>query len=100
MGWRYLDNRPMERLPSFRIYLDERVAITLLQREDVSYAGRFIDWSHDVMRVKLDADLEIGCLLTLEIGNDVMVAEVRHSESDGTGHSAGLSILEWIEKSE
>jgi hypothetical protein len=90
----------MERLPSFRIYLDERVAITLLQREDVSYVGRFIDWSHDVMRVKLDADLELGSLLTLEIGNDVMVAEVRHCESDGTGHCAGLFILEWIEKSE
>lgn len=90
----------MEPRRELRIELDEPVAITNLNRGDGRWSGRFVDLSGDGMRIKLDSDLEVGSLLKLETGDDLMVAEVRESESDGGEYCASLSLLEWMDKSE
>lgn len=90
----------MEQPSELRIELDEPVAITHLHRDDGHWSGRFVDLSADGMRIKLDSDLEVGSLLKLETGDELMVAEVRQSESDGAEYCATVSLLQWMEKSE
>jgi hypothetical protein len=90
----------MEQRHELRIKSEETVAITHLNRGDDHWSGRFVDLSGDGIRIQLDSDLEVGSLLKLETEDDLMVAEVRQSESDGEGYRATMSLLEWMEKSE
>jgi len=74
--------------------------ITALRQDDAISTGRFVDLSSKGMRIKSKADLEVGSLLKLEVGEDLMMTEVRHCEPDCGEYSAGLVILAWLEKSE
>jgi hypothetical protein len=90
----------METPTNSSINIDEPVAITLLAVAEGNCSGRFVSWSHDGINVKLDTGLKVGSLVKIETGGDLMVAEVSDCEADGAEFSAGLFLLEWIEKSE
>jgi hypothetical protein len=90
----------MEQRSESRVGLDEPIMITPLRNDDAIFLGRFIDSSSEGMRIKLNADLEVGSLLRLEFGDDLMMTEVCHCEPDEGEYSAGLVILSWLEKSE
>lgn len=93
-------NGPVEQRSESRVRSNEPLRITALQSDDAICTGRFVDLSSDGMRIISNADLEIGSLLRLDIGDDLMVAEVRHCEADEGEFAAGLLILSWLEKSE
>jgi PilZ domain len=95
-----LENGAMERRHDFRIEADEPVTITLLQGAEASWAGRFADWSDAGMRIRLDTALEVGSLLRLEVGEELMVAEVGHCASEADGYCAEVLLWERIDKSE
>src|ERR1700690_735527 len=78
---------------------DEPVAISLLADADGNCSGRFVSWSDDGINLKVDTGLKVGSVVKVESGADLMVAEVRDCESDGAEYSAGLFLMEWIEKS-
>jgi hypothetical protein len=90
----------MEQRHELRIKSDEPVSITRLNRGDGRWSGRFVDLSDDGIRIKLDSDLEVGSLLKLETDDDLMVAEVRQSESEGAEYCTTLSVLDWMDKAE
>jgi hypothetical protein len=90
----------MEQRSESRVKFDQPVMITALKNGDAICAGRFVDLSSNGMRIRSSADLEVGSLLRLEVGDDLIMSEVRHCEPDGAEYSAGLSILAWLEKSE
>jgi len=90
----------MEQKSESRVKLDQPVRITALQNNDAICTGRFVDLSSNDLRIKSNADLEVGSLLRLEVGDDLMMTEVRHCEPDEGEYSAGLLILSWLEKSE
>jgi hypothetical protein len=90
----------MEIRTNSSINVDEPVSITLLALAEGNCSGRFVSWSEDDIKIKVDAGLKIGSVVKLEIGDDLMVAEVRDCKSDGLEYSAGLSLLEWIGKAE
>ncbi len=83
-----------------RAGLDEPVTITALHNDDAIFRARFVDLSSERVRIKLDADLEVGSLLRLEFGDDLMMTEVSNCEPDQGEFSAGLLILSWLGKSE
>ena len=91
---------PMEQRSESRVKFDEQVLITALRDDDAVRTGRFIDLSSNGVRIKSNADLEVGSLLRLEVGDDVMMTEVRQCVPDEGEYSAGLLILAWLEKSE
>jgi PilZ domain len=90
----------MEKRSESRVRFSEPVIITALKNDDVNCTGRFVDLSSNGMRIKSNADLEVGSLLRLEVGDDLMMTEVRHCVPDEGEYSAGLVILSWLEKSE
>jgi hypothetical protein len=90
----------MEQRSESRVKFNEPVLITPLQNNDAVCTGRFVDLSSTGMMIKSNADFEIGSLLRLEVGDDLMMTEVRHCEPDEGEYSAGLLILSWLEKSE
>jgi hypothetical protein len=90
----------MEQRTESRVKFNEPVRITALQNDDAICTGRFVDVSSDDMRIKSSADLEVGSLLRLEVGDELMMTEVRNCEPDEGEYSAGLVILSWLEKSE
>ncbi len=71
-----------------------------MQNDKASCGGRFVALSSNGMNIKSSSDLEVGSLLRLEIGDDLMMTEVCHCEPDEGEYSAGLSILAWLEKAE
>jgi hypothetical protein len=83
-----------------RVKLNEPVMITTMRNDDVICSARFVDLAFNGMTIKSDADLEVGSLLRLEVGEELMMTEVRHCEPDEGEYSAGLLILTWLEKSE
>jgi hypothetical protein len=83
-----------------RVKFNEPVTITALQNGEANFAGRVVDLSSDDMKIKSNASLEIGSLLRLEVGDDVMMTEVRQCVPDDGEYSAGLLILARLEKSE
>ena len=74
--------------------------ITAFQNDDAVFTARFVDLSSEGVRIKLNADLEVGSLLRLDFGDDLMMTEVCRCEPDEGEFSAGLAILSWLEKSE
>ncbi|HUA84835.1 MAG TPA: PilZ domain-containing protein [Bryobacteraceae bacterium] len=90
----------MKQRTESRIRFSEPVVITALQSDNAICTGRLVDISSNGMRIKSNADLEVGSLLRLEIGDDLMMIEVRHCEPDQGEFSCGLLILSWLEKSE
>jgi hypothetical protein len=90
----------MEQRSESHVKLNDPVMITALKRDDAIFIARFIDLSSEGMRIKLNVDLEVGSLLRLELGDDLMMTEVSHCEPDEGEFSAGLLILSTLEKSE
>jgi len=90
----------MEQRSESRVKFSEPVMITALRKDDAICTGRFVDLSSNGMRIKSKADLEVGSLLRLEVGDDLIMTEVCHCEPDEGEYSAGLLILTWLEKSE
>ncbi len=90
----------MEQRSESRVKFDQPVVITTLKNVDSICTGRFVELSSNGMRIKSSADLEVGSVVRLEVGDDLIMTEVRHCEPDGGEYSAGLSILAWLEKSE
>jgi hypothetical protein len=90
----------MEQQSESRVKFNEPLLITALQSDDATCTGRFVDLSSNDMRIKSNADLEVGSLLRLEVGDDLMMTEVRDCEPDEGEYSAGLLILSWLEKAE
>jgi hypothetical protein len=90
----------MEQRSESRVKFNEPVLITALQNDDAISTGRFVDFSSNDMWIKSNADLEVGSLLRLEVGDDLMMTEVCHCEPDEGEYSAGLIILSWLEKAE
>jgi hypothetical protein len=90
----------MKQRSESRVKFDEPVLITALQNGDAIYTGRFVDLSSNDMRIKSNADLEVGSLLRLEVGDDLMMTEVRDCEPDEGEYRAGLLILSWLGKAE
>jgi hypothetical protein len=90
----------MEQRTESHVKFNEPVLITALQNDDAICTGTFVDLSSNDMRIKSNADLEVGSLLRLEVGDDLMMTEVRQCEPDEGEFSACLVILSWLEKSE
>jgi hypothetical protein len=74
--------------------------ITAVRNDDAIITGRFVGLSSNGIKIKSDAKLEVGSLLRLEVGDDLMMTEVLHCDADGGEYSAGLSILAWLQKRE
>lgn len=81
------------------VRFNHTVTITAFHSDD-AVDGRLIDLLSNDMKIKSNADFEVGSLLRLEIGDDLMITEVRHCEPDQGEYGAGLLILSSIEKSE
>jgi hypothetical protein len=94
-----MDKRTDSRV-SLSVKVNQPVTITALLDDDAVTAGRFVDLSLNDLRIKSDADLEVGSLLRLEVGDDLMMTEVCHCEPDQGEYTAGLLILSRLEKSE
>jgi hypothetical protein len=90
----------MKQRPESRVKLNQLVTITALHNDDAICSGRFVDLSSNDMRIKSNADLEVGSLFRLEVGDDLMMTEVRDCKPDEGEFSAGLLILSRLEKSE
>ena len=90
----------METRTNSSVNVDEPVAITLLALAEGDCSGRFVSWSDNGLTIKVDTGLKIGSVVKLEVGDELMVAEVQDCVADGAEYSAGLSLLEWIAKSE
>jgi hypothetical protein len=90
----------METRTNPSINVDEPVAITLLANALGNCSGRFVSWSQEGITIKADARLKTGSVVKLEIGDNLVIAEVRDCEAAGSEFSASLSLLEWIGKSE
>src|SRR5208283_4456215 len=84
---------PMEQQSNSRVNFSEPVMITALRKDDTLYLARFVDSSGDGVTIKSNADWEVGSLLRLEVGDDVMLAEVCSSEPDEGEYNARLVIL-------
>jgi len=90
----------MEQRSESRLKFNDPVLLSVLQNDNTASRGRFVDLSSNGMRIRSDANLEIGSLLRLDAGNDLMMAEVRRCEPDEREYCVDLSILSWLEKSE
>jgi hypothetical protein len=90
----------MEQRSESRVKFSQPVMMTAMQKDDAICIGKFVELSSNGMRIKSKSDLEVGSLLRLEVGDDLMMTEVRHCEPDEDEYNAGLLILTWLEKSE
>jgi hypothetical protein len=90
----------MKRRFESRVKLNQPVTMTAFQNDGLTSIGRFVDSSSNDMWIKSDADLEVGSLLRLEVGDDLMMTEVRHCEPHEGEYSADLLILSRLGKSE
>jgi hypothetical protein len=90
----------MEKRSESRVKLNQPLMITALLNDHATSAGRFVGLSSNDMKIKSSADLPVGSLVRLEVGDDLMMTEVRNCEPDEGEYSAGLLILSWLEKSE
>jgi hypothetical protein len=90
----------MEQRTETRVRFSEPVLITALQKDEAICTGRFVDLSSNGIRIKSKSLLEVGSLLRLEVGEDLLMTEVRHCEPDEGEYNTGLLILTWLEKSE
>jgi hypothetical protein len=90
----------MEPRTESRVKLNEPVRMTAMRNGEAICTGRFVDLSSNGMRIKSNSDLEVGSLLSLEFGNDLMMTEVCRCEPEEGEYSAGLLILSRLEKSE
>ncbi len=93
-------NQVMERQFASQAELEQPVTVTPLQSGDAIFKARFIDLSAEGVQIKLDSDLEVGSLLRLEFGDDLMITEVSRCEPDQGEFTAGLLILSWLGKTE
>jgi hypothetical protein len=62
--------------------------ITPLRSNEAACTGSFIDLSSNSMRIKSNADLEVGSLQKLEVGTSLMMTEVHECAPRGF-HVAG-----------
>jgi hypothetical protein len=90
----------MEQRSEPRAQFDQPVTITTLRNGGDICGGRFVDLSPDGVLIKSNADLEVGSLLRLEVGEDVMMTEVCSCEPEQDEFNAVLLILAWLEQSE
>ena len=90
----------MDRRTDHRFNFDQPVSVTLLERDTPPHSGRFVDISQHGMRIVLNSHIDVGEVVKLEIGDHLMVGEVRHCEPQEHEFAAGLSILTWVERSE
>lgn len=90
----------MKQRSKSRVELNAPVTVTAFGGGDAIFNARFIDLSSEGMKIKLNTGLEVGSLLRLEFGDDLMMTEVSRCEPDEGEFSAGLSILSCLEKSE
>jgi hypothetical protein len=90
----------METRTASSMNIDSPIAISLLAHAEGNCPGRFAGWSDDGINVKVATGLKVGSVVKVESDDDLMVAEVRDCESDGAEYSAGLFLLEWMEKAE
>jgi hypothetical protein len=90
----------MEKRTNPSINIDEPVAITLLAKAQGNCSGRFVKWSEDGIKIKVDTSLSTGSVVKLEMGDNLVVAEVRECKSEGPEYFADLALMEWIGKSE
>ena len=90
----------MDRRSDHRFAFDEPVSATLLEHDTPPHSGRFVDISQHGMRIVLNSHVDIGEVMKLEIGDHLMVGEVRHCEPQEHEFALGLSILTWVERSE
>ncbi len=90
----------MEERSDSQLAPNEAVTIKPLQDDNAVYRARFIDLSAEEMQVELSSGLEVGSLLRLEFGNDLLVTEVARCEPREDEFTASLAILSRLEKSE
>src|SRR5258706_8775733 len=90
----------MQQRSGSHLKFNEPVMITAWHNDDVICTARFVDLSFNDMTIRSNADLEVGSLLRLEVGDDLMMTEVRNCQANEGEYSAGLLILTWLEKSE
>jgi len=90
----------METRTNPSINVDEPVAITLLATAQGNCSGRFVSWSQEGITIKADTRLKTGSVVKLEVGENLVIAEVRDCEAAGSEFAASFSLLEWIGKSE
>jgi hypothetical protein len=90
----------MEKRSESRVKLNQPLMLTALLNDHATSTGRFVGLSSNDMKIKSNADLQVGSLVRLEVGDDLMMTEVRNCEPDEGEYSAGLLILSWLEKSE
>ena len=92
-------SRLMERRPDFRLETPEPVMITPFE-SGVVQSGQLLASSGDDVQLQLDEVLAVGSLLKLETGETWMLAEVMDCQQSPDGFRAGLTLLNWINKSE
>ncbi len=90
----------MEKRTNPSINVDEPVAVTLLAKTQGNCSGRFVSWSQEGIAIKVDSRLQAGSVVKLEMGDNLVVAEVRECEAKGKEFSAVLTLMEWIGKPE
>jgi hypothetical protein len=78
----------------------EGVTITPLHNDGTMYRAKFIDVSEEEMKVQLSSGLEVGSLLRLEVGDDLMMTEVCGCEPSEGEFMASLQILSRLERAE
>ena len=86
----------MEQAPNLRTGLP--VAITSLDKDGGTFLTRVVETTGNRIAVALNAQLNMGCLLTMETDHDWIMTEVSRCEADGDGYRLGLSALESVSK--
>ena len=84
----------------FSIESEEPILITLLGQAEGRWDAEFVGSAGDELAVRLEAELEVGTILKLETGDDLVLAEVSRCEPDGDLYRACLAVLESMGKSE
>src|SRR5689334_23605763 len=86
----------MERAPALRAGLP--VAITSLDKDGGTFLTRVVETAENRIAVALNANLRMGCLLTVETDNDWIMTEVSQCDAEGDGFRVGLTALESVSK--
>jgi hypothetical protein len=89
-----------ERRVAGRVELDAPVRVTLLNGNNTTHAGRFVNASATGMKITMGSELFVGRRIRVDCGDHAIVGEVRRCHTGAAGYVIGLETIEWNDRRE
>jgi hypothetical protein len=81
-----------------RVELDAPVRVTLLDVNDTTHAGRFVNASATGVKITMGSEVFVGMRMRVDCGDHAIVGEVRRCHTGAAGYVIALEIIGWNDR--